>query len=156
MFGRGDKVKLGEESWIGCSGPFRLSPPLLGFLHSKGLYKLADASKHMRPGSWFQDWFTADDLNLPRNLAEEWSFYTSQLKHSAIILQDWEDELKWSRNKAHGNLTAKLGYEAMMENLLEPDLSNGKACWWALIWMLESHLKTRLLLWLALPNKVLT
>lgn len=95
-------------------------------LHSKGLYKLADVSKQVRPGGWFQDWFTAEDLNLPRNLAEERSLYISQLKHCVLVLQDQEDQLRWSRNKSHRTLTAKLGHEALMDILIQADLRNGK------------------------------
>jgi hypothetical protein len=69
------------------------------------------------------------DLNLPGNLIDGSSTYISLPKHCTIVLQDREDEFKWLRNKAHGNLTMKLGFEAQMDVILNVDLRNHKA-WW--------------------------
>jgi len=44
---------LGEDPWIGYQGNFRLSPPLLEELHSKGLSILVDVSKQVGLGGWF-------------------------------------------------------------------------------------------------------
>lgn len=70
----------------------------------------------MGPGGWFQDWSSAEDLNLQVFLAAKWSHYMSLLKHNSIVLQDQEDDLKWSKSKASGTLTAKLGYEFELDH----------------------------------------
>ena len=44
------------------------------------------------------------------------------VKHSAIHLQDQEDELKWTWNKAIGNIATKLAYESLMGNDLPRDM----------------------------------
>ena len=39
-----------------------------------------------------------------------------------MVLQNHEDKLKLTRNKATGTLTGKLGYEVLTEEYLERDI----------------------------------
>ena len=47
-------------------------------------------------------------------MAEEWQQYIFKFKHSGIRLMDLNDETIWSKNRALGRYTAKLGYEVVM------------------------------------------
>jgi hypothetical protein len=59
-------------------------------------------------------------------------------------------ELKWSKNKASGILTAKTGYQASIEEEVR-----GEKLWWCkVIWKSDNPLKIRILLWLALANGI--
>jgi hypothetical protein len=61
-------------------------------------------------------------------------------------------ELKWSKNKASGILTAKTGYQASIEE----EVRDEKLWWCKVIWKSDSPLKIRILLWLALANGIPT
>jgi hypothetical protein len=54
--------------------------------------------------------------------------------------------LKWSKNKGTGIYAAKMEEMEVRE----------KHWWWRKIWKLNSPLKTRIFLWLALTKKILT
>ena len=41
--------------------------------------------------------------------------YFFLLKHNVIKLQDYDDELKWCKNKATRILTTNLGYEGILK-----------------------------------------
>jgi hypothetical protein len=74
------------------------------------------------------------------------------LKHSAIVLKDQDDELKWSLNKSLGVLTTKLGYKSKINE----GLGDVSQWWWKLVWKLACPLKIIILLWISLANKILT
>jgi hypothetical protein len=123
--GHGNKLKIGEDPWIGCSGNHRSLDPLLVTLHAKGITRLDDASKNVDQGVGIQCWKTAKDLELQDDQAAQWTQYTNLLKHNAICLKEKDDELKWTRNKATGVLTAKLSHKAKIgEDLIKERL------WW--------------------------
>jgi hypothetical protein len=42
--GRGNKVRIEENPWIGCMGNYRLSGLLLEVLHDSGIFSLEDAA----------------------------------------------------------------------------------------------------------------
>lgn len=125
---------------------------LIEELHAQRFSRLADVSSLGAPRGWYQTWKSAEDLNLQGNLAAEWSSYISQLNHSAIVIQDQDDELMWTQNKPTGMLTAKLGYEA----LIEEDLNRERLQWWKLTWQPNCPLKIRTFTWFAHSNKILT
>jgi len=88
--------------------------------------------------NWIQDSKSAEFLGLTGPLASEWAQYMNLLKHSAIGLTDSEEELKWSKNKATGVLTAKTGYLACIKE----EASRGRTWWWKVVWKLDYPLKT--------------
>ena len=64
---------------------------------------------------------------------------------------DEEDTLDQAYNTFGGVYTPYLGYSTM--NM--PDIQ-GAIWWWKHVWKLKSPKKTRIYLWLALKNKVVT
>ena len=92
--GREDRVRISEDSWIGCIGNYRLSDPLVQELHALGITRLADVASDKATGDWFQRWKSAEDLNLRGEKEEEWTQCIGLLKHSAIVLLHQDDGLK--------------------------------------------------------------
>jgi hypothetical protein len=62
--GRGNEVKIGQLSWMGCIGTFRLSGPLKHALHNLEIYSLADAADQGNRSIRNQGWKTALQLDL--------------------------------------------------------------------------------------------
>jgi hypothetical protein len=149
--GKGNKLVIGKDPWIGCNGNYRLSKPLLLSLHEKGLTRLEDVATYVVFGSGIQGWKSAEDLELQDDQAVEWTQYINLLKHNAICLHDHDDELKWSRNQTTGVLTTKLGYASKFSE----EQGAMRLWWWKAVWKLVFPLKTRIFLWLVLENKVL-
>jgi hypothetical protein len=49
--GNGEKVRLGEDPWLGAGNNYKLSPPLLQFLKDKNLRFLSDINTWLSPDS---------------------------------------------------------------------------------------------------------
>ena len=50
-------------------------------------------------------------------LGEEWTMYINGLIQAEVSLSDRSDQLVWRSNKVTGNVTAKLTYNQIMENI---------------------------------------
>ena len=81
----------------------------------------------------------------------EWINYVFLLNHNVILLQDHEDELKWTYNKSASTLSTKLGYD----DLIAQDIFGDKHRWWSLIWKLLCPLKVGIFNCLSLSNTIL-
>jgi hypothetical protein len=92
-------------------------------------------------------------LDLPEALHNEWNSFLYRLCENLVILtQDVEDSLCWSCNPRDGSFTTKLGYKAWQEERknVQPQW------WWKILWKSKAPLRCKLLMWLALTNKMLT
>ena len=97
-------------------------------------------------------WKYAEDIYLEGMLAEEWSYFIVKLNTNFIkLVEEVDDSLCWSQNLAIRVFIAKLGYKVqdevefvhyivLVRNYLE-------AC---------KYVKSKILLWIALSNKLLT
>jgi hypothetical protein len=78
--GRGTKLIVGKDPWIGCSGNYNLSEPLRHALQVKGITCLVDATNLMVQEVGIQSWKNAESLELEGLLDEEWTNYTNLLE----------------------------------------------------------------------------
>lgn len=54
--GRGTKVKVGEDPWIGCGEDFRLTVRVIQFLTNSGYYRLNQIADTYMSIIWNQKW----------------------------------------------------------------------------------------------------
>jgi hypothetical protein len=101
-------VHLEEDPWIGCKGDFRLSEALLSVLHNQGIFILEDAASNNGRNVWDQGWKQVEYLSLQRAIGEEWNQLIRILNSGTIGLNEYEDQIKWSKNHGSDEYTAKL------------------------------------------------
>jgi hypothetical protein len=63
--GNGEKVRLGEDPWLGAGNNYKLSPPLLLFLKNKNLRFLSDLNTGFPQIRGRLGWKSAISLDLP-------------------------------------------------------------------------------------------
>jgi hypothetical protein len=63
--GNGEKVRLGEDLWLGVGNNYKLSPPLLLFLKDKNLCFLSDLNTGYPHIRGRLGWKNANSLDLP-------------------------------------------------------------------------------------------
>lgn len=51
---KGNKIRVGEDTWVGCSENLRLSDPILADLYALGIYKIKDAAGLGLADGWIQ------------------------------------------------------------------------------------------------------
>jgi hypothetical protein len=68
--GRGNKVIIVEDPWIGCKGNYRLSKEMITDLHLLRIYSLEYAVTNDGRNIWSQGWKLVRDLNLQGAKAE--------------------------------------------------------------------------------------
>jgi hypothetical protein len=67
--GRGDRVRLGEDPWVGVAGNYILSRDLKTLLWERGLTTLGDIGVQGARDRWLQNWISEEDLGLHGDLA---------------------------------------------------------------------------------------
>jgi hypothetical protein len=149
--GRGDKLRIGSDPWLGSGNAHSLSQELQYHLHTQGLYKL---NQIVDPGStniWHQGWHSIETLGPEGDLKYQWDNYLFSLQRDHIRLLDMDDELVWQK-PPHGVYTPKLGYTTFSLDHLQDE----PRWWWKGLWKLKAPLKSKLFMWTALLNKVPT
>ena len=83
---------------------------LIAFLNSQDIWHLSQVINC--DGAIFSDdyWFSVVDLELPGDLAEEWSCFILAINTAGIRLTEDPDSLVWSFNKLNGMVTTKEAY----------------------------------------------
>jgi len=128
---------------MGCDNNFFLPEDLVQHLRRQGLNKLNQIADEGWTNIWHQRWFSAIDIGLEGDVVGYFSNFISSLIYDHVQLRSESDELIWNRNKDGGRYTSKLGYEV--------------AHWWLLkIWKLQAPRKTKILMWLALMDRIST
>jgi len=112
---------------------------------------LAYAASNVGRNVWSQGCKQAEDLNLQGDIGEG-KFFVRVLNSSATRLGENEDQIKWSRNHQSGVYTAKLGYADKMEE----DQVEARLWQWQIVWKMESSLKEKNCLSIALDNRILS
>ena len=85
-------------------------------------------------------------------MAEEWNKYINLLVTNFIHLGTDPDKLVWTKNPKTGQYTTKLGYQVSIEE----QTGEEKKWWWKKLWHTQSPIKTQIIMWLSLSNKLLT
>jgi hypothetical protein len=92
-------------------------------------------------------------LELEGNIAKEWTSYTDILTSIFISLrEDDKESIVWLMNEKNGIYTVNLGYITLVEAVFEGD----REWWWSYVWKYHMLVKTKIMLWLAIENKMLT
>eukprot|EP00253_Pinus_taeda_P030883 PITA_30883 len=149
--GRGDKVRIGKDPWVGCNERYALSQGLLRNLESKGIFFLHQIEKIGHSTIWGQSWKTSDEINLDQVWWVEWHQFTQELGRSNVRIIDRPDQLVWAFAET-GNYAPKAGYNFLIskKGWEAPD-------WWSKqLWMLKCPKKARLFFWCALKEKAPT
>jgi hypothetical protein len=82
--GKGEKVQIGLDPWIGSKGLHRLPPWLIQDLRSKGFYTLRQIVNWERSTNWQQQWLTWEEMGLREEFVEEWKGYIEVLKDNNV------------------------------------------------------------------------
>eukprot|EP00253_Pinus_taeda_P001568 PITA_01568 len=149
--GKGEKVKIGKDPWIGCNENYVLSPGLVQQLEEKGLLFLNQVASPGTSSIWGQAWKNGDELELEQRWRNEWSAFTQELFRSNVRLSDSQDELIWAHSDS-GEYAPKSGYTFLMSRK-----GWGNPGWWSKqLWKLKSPPKSKILLWCILSSKIPT
>ena len=148
----GRTIGLGEDPQIEADANYKLTGGLLENIHSKGYFYLMDVGLQGVKNLWNKNWKSMVEQDLHGAPDEEWEHYVSSLTLASIRLAKKVGKLCWSKNMTIRDYTAKLGYATKVE----VELLEDKKCWRAVVLKLYSPLKTKIVMWLALANKLLT
>jgi hypothetical protein len=77
--GKGSKVQIGLDPWVGSGESFRLSEALIDKLHIIGFFVLSQVANLDFTTIWRQEWMEADMLGLDGEDAVEWGQYINAL-----------------------------------------------------------------------------
>ena len=112
---RASKEIIGEDTWNGCKGNYKLIESLINSFHNQGIISLRETMSQNVRIEWSQGWLIIENLNLQANRVEEWIQYVKNRSHGVIILSDKKDKKKWPNNKGTRKYIAKLVYVAKRE-----------------------------------------
>jgi hypothetical protein len=143
-----------NKDWSRCHNEVqqKYPSPRVLVLHLQEIKKstLNTINKPEETSVWKQGWLSAVNLTLNGNSARLWELYVNELRRAHIRLTKSPNELIWSYNKVGGDYSVRLGYKALSTS------RDGIAYWWwKALWKVEAPKKSKLLLWLALSDKVL-
>jgi hypothetical protein len=68
--GKGDKVQIGLDPWVGSKGMHRLPFQMIQELRNKGYYKLRQVANWGRTTTWHQQWLSWEELGLGEEYVE--------------------------------------------------------------------------------------
>lgn len=138
---------------MGVDNDYRLLEYLIKALHLKNIFTLSYAHAQVPQLRGRLGWWSSLSLGLVNDEASEWDHYVRLLVSNYIILQDEEpNKLYLSKNPKSGEFTTKLGYKTWIESLFTKE----KKWWWRPVWKIHAPLKNKIMLWLALSNKIIT
>jgi hypothetical protein len=130
---------------------YKLSTSLIQHLNNRHIYTLAQAALPDVPG-FTQRWIDANQLGLSGDLATEWNNFLLILKSSGITLNNTNDKIVWSWNKAMGTITANLAYQSISNNYHKE-----RTRWWfKSIWKVNIPSKITCFMWLCLKDCIIT
>ena len=101
---------IGKDRILGMGDATLLSEELLVAINGKGIFFLYQAQKEAQVGIITLNWFSSTDLELTRQLQEEWSLFRRALILNGVFLQANPDILKWSGGNSTGLITVKNVY----------------------------------------------
>lgn len=124
---------------------------LITHLQNRDIRHFSHIADQLRTDILSQAWKSAQQLELPLQLHQEWNNYIVALSESHICIKQGPDELIWCMVD-HGLYAPKYGYRALISHRIpDPILS-----WWHNIWKLKAPPRTTLFFWCALKGIVPT
>jgi hypothetical protein len=149
MGGRSELAKTPgwDQKWIqiiGLSSP--KNPCERYFLHRRCQSPISSGERQNPVGN------ISDDMGLEGQDTIDWNQFVDLLFLNYIRIQEEEeDSLIWTKNPATRDYTSNwISYSYGGTSLAE------KQWWWGPIWKLKAPLKSKIILWLAINNKLLT
>jgi hypothetical protein len=124
QIGSEKQVIIGKDPFIGDNSSYKLSAPLIHILNIKGIYSISQVAI-TNTLSNSQNWINANQLGLTGNLSNEWNNFITMLKSNGVSLNNSNDKIVWSWNKAFGSVVADLTYQCIASNS-----HNGVSRWW--------------------------
>jgi hypothetical protein len=150
--GDGKSIVIGKDRILGMGDAVLLSKELLVSINRKGIFFLYQAQKEAQVGRITLNWFSSTDLELTRQLQEEWSLFRRALILNGVFLQANPDILKWSGDNSTGLITVKNVYLAAATM----KWNNNFGYWCMAMWKWNVPLKIKLFTWLLAENKILS
>jgi len=125
--------------------------PLIQFLNNKGIYSITQTVDPNNLNT-SQYWLNSYQLNLTGDLSNEWNNYITVLKNIGVSLNQSNDKLVWSWNRACGLVSVDLAYQCIAINSHNGDYK----------WRFKSIRKVSIprkiicFMWLCLKDSILT
>jgi hypothetical protein len=146
-------VRVGEDPWEGLEGNHIFSVELISTINNKGIFSLWDVKPLGMDRVGRSNGVLTSLLGLEGRIVEEWIRYIGILRSNFIKLRDEEDNnMVWSENERNGEYTTKIGYQAQVEQAFIGE----RIWWWEKVWKMHAPPKSKITLWLALHNQLLT
>ena len=114
--GNGLKIKVGVDPIAWHNSHYLLSEELRDYLYDLGISNLAQAQNLGVCGPDGSNWYTAYDLYLGGDWADQWCSYVKGLTHGGIRIGTAEDKLLWMYDNQLGVVTAKKAYDLIVSN----------------------------------------
>ena len=90
---------------------------LVSELHKRNILVLSQVKNNQCSSNRY--WISADILNLPFYVVDEWNNYTISLSHVGKMLEDRRDSIVWDLNKRIREVIAKLSYNVVVEDWIQ-------------------------------------
>jgi hypothetical protein len=78
------------------------------------------------------------DLHLEGAMAQDWNTFLHMLRSSGVSLSNDPDLLAWTWNRALGDVTKKLAYEALVAQHTQAE----SVWWFHALWKVQASVKT--------------
>jgi hypothetical protein len=148
--GNGNQAILVKDPFIGDNSSFKLSTPLIQSLNTKGIYSISQDVDPITLNNT-QYWLNSNHLNLTGDMSIKWNNYIKVLKSSGVSLNQSNDKIVWSWNRACGSVSTNLAYQFIVINS-----HNGDYKWsFKPIWKVKIPRKIICFMWLCLKYSIL-
>ena len=113
--GDGNKVRLGDEPWIGICGAHMLPLAIKEGLRDQGLVMLGEIGDVVNSTPFRQAWIQVEDIGFMDQEKKLWKGNVKSLQVSHVRLMERADELLWSINVMGGGYTPNIDYKVIQE-----------------------------------------
>jgi len=134
-----------------CDHGIFLPGDLITFLQEQNICTLNTIADGQTTSIWRQGWKSTQALNLENIWVDIWNGFTHALSQTHIKLSQQDDELSWVYKSSSGSFSAKLDYQALVD---DPDIVVNR--WTSKLWKIKAPPKGTLLFWLILKGEILT
>jgi hypothetical protein len=143
---------VGCDCILGMGESAILSEELIRIINRQGIHHLYQAAENNRAGSSTSIWYSGAALNLSGQHLIEWELFRRGLINSGIQLHDLPDALIWTGGDQTSITSVKKFYLAVEKKKWTHTISG----WKKALWSWACPLKTKIFIWLAVANRILT
>jgi len=131
-----NQVIIGKDPFIGDNSSYKLSTSLTQHLNNRCIYTIAQMTLPNTLRS-SQSWIDANQLGLSGEFTVEWNSYITNLKRNGVTLNNTNEKIVWSWNKAIGTITYDLAYQCIDRILAMEFLDCGISLYGELIYQVK-------------------